>query len=378
MKSVEQPDVQSETEQTHWLLIGSPAAGTSPQKFPIQSSRFQVGRRPELHLCIPRVSVSKLHAEFLNVNHLLFIRDLQSTNGTFVNGQRISSDTPVAAGDIVQFADVEFRVDSCSAIVEHEHTQASSPQDWQWAVSSVSSLINGRQLIPFFQPIVSITDRSVKGYEVLARSAIPRLKSPLEMFHAAGLLGLQSRLSELSREMGVLVTDQLVPFPRLFLNTHPSEHEGSGLVQSLESLLLLRPQVELVLELHEGAITDLRQMRSLRDELRRMGIRLAFDDFGAGQSRLVELAEIAPDFLKFDMGLIRDIHKSTPRQQLVGSILRIAKDMGIVSLAEGIECEEEGQVCREMGFELAQGYFYGRPARLEDIVASRSAASSLG
>jgi EAL domain-containing protein (putative c-di-GMP-specific phosphodiesterase class I) len=183
-------------------------------------------------------------------------------------------------------------------------------------------------------------------------------------------MGLEPQLSEVSREIGVVAGHRLHAPTMLFLNTHPSEHDGQGLVASLEKLSTLKPTVQIVLELHEGAITDLGQMRELRSELRRLDIRLAFDDFGAGQSRLVELAEIAPDFVKFDIGLIRGIHESAPRQQLVGGILKLCSELGIVSLAEGIEEEAEAQACRDLGFHLAQGYYYGRPAKLENWLGS--------
>ena len=110
-------------------------------------------------------------------------------------------------------------------------------------------------------------------------------------------------------------------------------------------------------------------MQELRNELRRLRIRLAFDDFGAGQSRLVELTEVAPDFVKFDIGLIRDIHTSAPRQQLLESFVKLSRDLGIITLAEGIECAAEAETCRQLGFDLGQGYLFGRPARIEDIVA---------
>ena len=179
------------------------------------------------------------------------------------------------------------------------------------------------------------------------------------MFQAAALMGLEPQLSEVSREIGVVAGHRLHAPTMLFLNTHPSEHDGQGLVASLEKLSTLKPTVQIVLELRE-----------LRSELRRLDIRLAFDDFGAGQSRLVELAEIAPDFVKFDIGLIRGIHESAPRQQLVGGILKLCSELGIVSLAEGIEEEAEAQACRDLGFHLAQGYYYGRPAKLENWLGS--------
>lgn len=360
-------DTELTREQAQWNLTGALTAQSPLQQFPIQGTRFQIGRRNDLNLCLPRPNVSKLHAEIINTNQMLFVRDLQSTNGTYVNGRRIYQDTPLAAGDILQFADAEFRVGR-SESSSIQRTIASTPDQWQWAISSINALIDDRQVIPYFQPIVEMGSWRVMGYEVLARSTLPGLKNPREMFQAAALLGMEAKLSELSREMGLLASEPIVPPAALFLNTHPSEHDGWGLIQSLERLVSLRPNVEIVLELHEGAISDLNQMRQLRDELRRLHIRLAFDDFGAGQSRLVELTEVAPDFVKFDLGLIRDIHTSAPRQQLLEGFLKLSRDLGIVTLAEGIESAAEAETCRQLGFDLGQGYLFGRPAAIENIL----------
>jgi EAL domain-containing protein (putative c-di-GMP-specific phosphodiesterase class I) len=124
----------------------------------------------------------------------------------------------------------------------------------------------------------------------------------------------------------------------------------------------LTSHTQLVLEIHEAAISDPRQMRELKDRLRDLRVELAFDDFGAGQTRLAELTEARPDYLKFDMSLIRGIDQAGPeRQKLVNSLVSVTLDLGITPLAEGIETESESEVCRQLGFAMAQGYHFGRP-----------------
>jgi EAL domain-containing protein (putative c-di-GMP-specific phosphodiesterase class I) len=67
--------------------------------------------------------------------------------------------------------------------------------------------------------------------------------------------------------------------------------------------------------------------------------------------------------VKFDMTLIRDINSAPPRQQqMLANLVRMVREMGIKALAEGVETEAEHVVCRDLGFELGQGYYYGRPA----------------
>jgi EAL domain-containing protein (putative c-di-GMP-specific phosphodiesterase class I) len=96
--------------------------------------------------------------------------------------------------------------------------------------------------------------------------------------------------------------------------------------------------------------------------LKDLGMRLAYDDFGAGQSRLMELADVPPDVLKFDMRMIHGLsHASDERQNMVRSLVKIVRSLAVVPLAEGIETGDEAAICRDLGFELAQGYFFGRP-----------------
>ena len=103
-------------------------------------------------------------------------------------------------------------------------------------------------------------------------------------------------------------------------------------------------------------------MHELRALLRELGIQLAYDDFGAGYARLQELMDVPPDVLKFDIALIRDIHRRPPHsRQVIQTLVRMAKNLGIKTLAEGIEEPEELAVCREMGFDYAQGYLLGKP-----------------
>ncbi len=94
-----------------WELVGSFKPGMPPQQIRIDSRRFRVGRRPDLDLPIPSMMVSTNHAEFIQVGMVLFIRDVNSTNGTFVNGRRITNrDVPLKDGDRLRFGNVELLV----------------------------------------------------------------------------------------------------------------------------------------------------------------------------------------------------------------------------------------------------------------------------
>ncbi len=349
------------TSSVGWFLQGQVPPNGQQVHIPISSGRFQVGRRSDINFCIPDVSISKLHAEFVATEFLLTIRDLGSTNGTFVNGIRIHNDVLLEESDIVQFAGIEFVVGR----MHYDHsvrTQVHAVAEWMQSLSQFQKLLSERALIPHYQPIVQLSDGQFIGYEVLARSPLPGMVSPREMFEAAERSNQAVQLSEMCRQAGIEVAKRLAGTTMMFLNTHPSERTDSGLLKSLAELREMAPDQPMILELHESALTHPKEILQFRSALQDLQIGLAYDDFGAGQSRLQELAEVAPDYLKFDMSLIRDIHLSAQRQQIVAGLVRLALDLKIHPLAEGIENAAEAEVCRQIGFTHAQGYFYGKPA----------------
>jgi EAL domain-containing protein (putative c-di-GMP-specific phosphodiesterase class I) len=135
-----------------------------------------------------------------------------------------------------------------------------------------------------------------------------------------------------------------------------------GLLEAVEELRTEFPQVAMTLEIHEAAITDPGTMRVIKSRLAELDIRLAYDDFGAGQARLVELAEAPPDYLKFDRTLIKEIDRAAEsRQRLLEGLAKMAIELGIELIAEGVENAAETAVCEAMGFEYGQGYHLGRP-----------------
>ena len=129
----------------------------------------------------------------------------------------------------------------------------------------------------------------------------------------------------------------------------------------------------------ESLVTNFRRMRSLRQALHEHDVRLAYDDFGAGQARLVELAEVPPDFLKFDITLVQGLHAAnTARRQMVRMLVRFCHDMGIVTIAEGVETAAEADAVREVGFDAAQGFYFARPVAAEDFATGGNSPEDTG
>jgi pSer/pThr/pTyr-binding forkhead associated (FHA) protein len=92
-----------------WQLCTTASLGHPEEPVDIDALRFRVGRRPNLEYTLQSLQISAIHAEFIQVGIRLFVRDLNSTNGTYVNGQRIGiRDVPLRDGDRVRMANVQF------------------------------------------------------------------------------------------------------------------------------------------------------------------------------------------------------------------------------------------------------------------------------
>ncbi len=331
---------------------------------------FRVGRRPGLQLTVVMESVSTEHAEFYEDGDGLRLRDLGSTNGTFVNRSRIE-DAPVREGDIVHFADLEFQVVSSPAPTRRPTAIVRSLPSPQPLISDtvlLQELMRVGAVGVAFQPIVELPGRRVVGYEALGRGRHPGLpESPVELFRAAAALGAEIELSHLFRSKIVETVAARSDLGAVFVNMHPAELSAPGLVESLATLPDGAPRVEFTVEIHEAAIVNVAGVVELKAALRERGIRIAYDDFGAGQARLLELGEAPPDLLKFDIRFIRGVHEApASKRRLLKSLVSIVRDLGAEPVAEGVETAPEAEACEELGFTRAQGYLFGRPRPFDE------------
>jgi EAL domain-containing protein (putative c-di-GMP-specific phosphodiesterase class I) len=365
--------------ERQWFLE-SVAADGSIVTSNIDHLPFRIGRDPDNHLVVVAVGLSRQHAFLtLDVSTRLKLTDLDSTNGSFVNRERIEGSRLLQVGDIIHFGTAEFRlkehvVDNGAIITSPTHTMVISPDVMlsEYFVAHEEefiALLAGQGLTGAAQPIVNASDGSLFAYELLGRARMPPLpSSPIRLFELASSLHREVELSVAFREYGL---SKLVPHLNglpVFVNTHPKETFSDEFYSSLKDLLKQFPGLDLIVEVHETAVTETAQMRILADRLKDLGVRFAYDDFGAGQARLNELGETPAHFVKFDMGLIREIDRASERKRrVVGDLVRLIHDLGSVPLAEGVETEAEAEVCRDMGFVLLQGYLTGKPMSLETI-----------
>ncbi|MDB5388051.1 MAG: yjcC 2, partial [Planctomycetaceae bacterium] len=246
-------------------------------------------------------------------------------------------------------------------VADLSHTRTKNAVDQALAIVQFDRLITGRGVVPHYQPIIDLSTGRTVAYEVLARSRLVGLESPALMFSAAAQLGLSADLSQMLRHIAVEDSYRLQDVTHLFLNTHPSELDTGMLLHSCEELRRISPRQPLTIEMHEAAMTNVDEMVTLRDGLEQLDISLAFDDFGAGQARILEIAAVRPHYVKFDRCMIHDLHIDASRRRVVAMLVQMIREVGITPLAECVETVAEAQACIEAGFVLSQGYLHGKP-----------------
>ena len=360
---------------SEWKLVGCFDGGAMAE-VEVDAQPFVIGRRDCCDLTVDSPRVSGRHAELMRVGDHLLLRDLGSTNGTFLQGEKIVDVAPIGDGDLIQVADVEMRLkwaaeQSAPVVLGNETTAVEFDAfEPSWMFTSFEKLLGRPGVIPYYQAVHSLADGRVEGLEVLARSNIQGLESPFGMFTTAELLGRECELSRECRHRGVFVARRMAELTGhsapVFLNTHPAEDLLGEVLPDVELIRRRYPEVALVLEIHEAAFASVPEMRTFATELAGLGVELAYDDFGAGQSRLVELLEVPPQYLKFDRSIITAMTEPCGRQaRMVEHLLGMMAESGIRTLAEGVETEQQADLCRQVGFELVQGFLYGRPQPAE-------------
>jgi EAL domain-containing protein (putative c-di-GMP-specific phosphodiesterase class I) len=213
-----------------------------------------------------------------------------------------------------------------------------------------------------YQPIVNAGTGALFGYEALLRSTELALPHPGAVLDAAERLG---RLDDVGRTVRSIAPEpmQSAPSPALlFLNLHASDLNDESLVSPSAPLTSIAHRV--VLEVTEReSLEKIDDVRSTVARLREMGFRIAIDDLGAGYAGLTSFAQLEPEFVKLDMSLVRDAHKSQIKQKLVGSMTALCKEMGITVVAEGVELAEERDAVVGLGCDLLQGFLFARPGK---------------
>lgn len=220
-----------------------------------------------------------------------------------------------------------------------------------------------------FQPLVDARAGALFGYEALMRAREPSLPHPGAILAAAERLSRLDDLGRRVRDVAAADFERARPEARLFVNLHPRDLGDESLYDPGAPLARMAERV--VLELTERAsLHDIDDVSGRVARLRALGYRIAIDDLGAGYAGLSSFASLEPEFVKLDMSLVRNIHQSSIRQRLVGSMTAVCDEMNMQVVAEGIETHDERACVVGLRCTLLQGYLFAKPGPAFPAIAN--------
>lgn len=231
-----------------------------------------------------------------------------------------------------------------------------------------------RRVVSLFQPIHDLVESRVTGVEALSRGPSGSgLEDAERLFSLAEKAGLVVPLERICRRRSLEEAARAGWERLVFLNMSPAAAQDADFLEGRlvrEVLDLYLDPRQIVIEVTERTYAENQELfTGVLGELRKEGFRVAVDDLGSGYSNLSALADIRPEFLKFDHLFTKDIHRNRIKQDLLGAILSFALKMDTQVIAEGIETRDELEALRRLGVPLGQGYFLGRPGPIESIAA---------
>ena len=253
-------------------------------------------------------------------------------------------------------------------------------------------ILESRAILTYFQPILSARQKCVVGVEGLSRGligvealsrgaaeTIEKLIPPAVLFELAEREGLSAPIEQLCRETAVRSFANLICKKQdliLFLNFDLSMLSETGndahRTRDLVAAYNIRPQ-QVAIEILESKIDDTKKLQSILAHFREYGFLLVLDDVGTGHSNLDRIPLIKPDVLKVDRSLIANIDSDYHKQETLKSLIHLSRKIGALVVAEGIETEDEAIVALELGSDLLQGFFLGRPERAGTAVTNPAA-----
>jgi EAL domain-containing protein (putative c-di-GMP-specific phosphodiesterase class I) len=207
-----------------------------------------------------------------------------------------------------------------------------------------------------FQPIIELSSSRAVGVEALSRFVDGT--SPDRCFAEAATLGLGAELELAAVKAALQQLDEIPAAQFMAVNVSPTV----ALDTRLHDLLRKQAQGRVVVEITEHQpVESYEDLTLVRTRFRQDGIRVAIDDAGAGYASLHHILKLAPDIIKLDIALTREIDRDPVKRALAFSLVQFAKETDAVVIAEGIETPSELATLRDLSVPWGQGFHIGKP-----------------
>ncbi len=351
-----------------WLeretTFGEPAEKIWLVQFP-----FTIGRQDAADHAINCTRVSREHCRITRTGKGYKIRDLGSTNGTYVNGERID-EVPLHDGDLVSVADMEFTFFSGEASVEDAATQRIAPKSAGAAEDVVGdSLVQTVRwmnetttqggLQTTFQRIVSLEGGQTFGWDVVVFDPADAIEQAAQ----ALLAGTDCRVTRRARQVSRLVAIERIAAARVagraLLRVDPIELGDHTLATRLGKLANLLGRGRVVVDLDESVTHDARQFRAFCEAMAEQDVAVSLRGFAAGRAQMADYADCPPQFVRFAPQMTSDLAGNSRRKKQVQAAIEAASELDAQIIVTNVADDEQAELCRELGCHLAVGAYYG-------------------
>jgi diguanylate cyclase (GGDEF)-like protein/PAS domain S-box-containing protein len=285
----------------------------------------------------------------------------------------LTGDELLQAADIAMYQAKTRGVPSCIYLRSMKTEMA-----WRQQIGDKLSVALAKEKLKLaYQPLIDLKTRKMVGCEALLRWTDPDLGpiTPTEIIAIADERQLMSKLGNwivdrACQQLSCWRSDGLQMHGRLAINIAGRQIEDGSVVNALMNgcnTYNIDPTA-LEVEVTEVSImNDAQAVRSSVNKLQAKGIKIAIDDFGTGYSSMARLRQFKVDKLKIDRTFVQDILVDQASREIVAATIGLAKGLGLLVLAEGIEQEEQGALLQRLGCEQGQGYLFDRPLSPESF-----------
>ncbi|MDP1637762.1 MAG: GGDEF domain-containing phosphodiesterase [Candidatus Nitrotoga sp.] len=314
--------------------------------------------------------LSELHKPFIADGHSVSLRP----HIGIANFPELGRD----AGQLLMYADIASDIAATNEQGYHVH----QPEDrieaevYNGLDIELANAIKANELQVHYQPQINIQTGRCISVEALIRWTAPgqRIINPSTLIRVAENAGLINTLT-----LWILNTAlrHTAAFKKAGINIGISVNLPPKLLEDKELPQIIQQTLDiwgvsasnLTLEITESLlIEDYESSLTMLSRLRELGIRLSIDDFGTGYSSLAYLKRFPVQELKIDILFIRNIHQSQEDKHLVRTIIDLAKNFNLTTVAEGVEDRKTFDLLRDLGCDLVQGFLYSRALPDTDFI----------
>ena len=278
--------------------------------------------------------------------------------------------------------------DNRSAGIAHYNQQIKhAEENHRYILENLNRAISERWIVVYYQPIIRAVNGKVCDEEALARWIDPvnGFLSPADFIPILEeeklIYKLDLYMVERVIEKMKYLESQNIPVIPQSINLSRSDFESCDIVEEIRTRVDLAgiPRSKISIEITESTISsdfDFMVKQILR--FKELGFPIWMDDFGSGYSSLNVLKEIPFDLIKFDMSFMRQFDQKNNGKIILAELIKMAFSIGVDTVCEGVETEEQIQFLHEVGCSKIQGFYYGKPIPFSEVVDKIHDEKSLG